>query len=263
LAPAIRAGHTSAVVISLVVTVAITGALIGGYLWVASGRLLAIGPWTLLSWHAWFGLALVPLVVIHILPRRWRVLRPPATGRISRRAVLVAGGFAAAGLLAFRATSALDSILGGTRRFTGSRLLPPGSIPPATTFYGEPAPAIDVRAWRLHVDGRPLSLDELRAIGEVEVTEVLDCTSGWAVETTWRGVPLRSVIEIPASGSVRVRSVTGWSTILDADEARLALLATAVGGAPLPLLNGAPCRLVVPGRRGLDWVKWVDEVSLA
>jgi DMSO/TMAO reductase YedYZ molybdopterin-dependent catalytic subunit len=60
-----------------------------------------------------------------------------------------------------------------------------------------------------------------------------------------------------------VRSVTGWSTVLDADEARLALLATAVSGAPLPLLNGAPCRLVVPGRRGLDWVKWVDEVSLA
>jgi molybdopterin-dependent oxidoreductase-like protein protein len=263
LPPAIRAGHTSAVVISLVVAVAIAGALIGGYLWVASGRLLAIGPWTLLSWHAWFGLALVPLVVIHLLPRRWRVLRPPTRGGVSRRTVLVTGGLAVAGVAAFGATAVLERLLGGTRRFTGSRLLPPGSIPPATTFYGEPAPAIDVRAWRLHVDGRPLSLDELRAIGEVEVTEVLDCTSGWAVETTWRGVPLRSVIEIPASGSVRVRSVTGWSTILDADEARLALLATAVGGVPLPLLNGAPCRLVVPGRRGLDWVKWVDEVSLA
>ena len=68
---------------------------------------------------------------------------------------------------------------------------------------------------------------------------------------------------VPASGSVRVRSVTGWSTVLGADEARDALLATTVGGAPLPALNGAPCRLVVPGRRGLDWVKWVDEVSLA
>ena len=71
------------------------------------------------------------------------------------------------------------------------------------------------------------------------------------------------MIDIPASGSVRVRSVTGWSTVLDHDEASQALLATGVGGAPLPVLNGAPCRLVVPGRRGLDWVKWVDEVSLA
>ena len=149
LPPAIRAGHTSAVVISLVVTVAIAGALIGGYLWVASGRLLAIGPWTVLSWHAWFGLALVPLVVIHLLPRRWRVLRPPARGGVSRRTLLVTGGLAVAGVAAFGATAILERLLGGTRRFTGSRLLAPGSIPPATTFYGEAAPAIDVDAWRL------------------------------------------------------------------------------------------------------------------
>ena len=263
LPPAIRAGHTTAVVISLVVTVAVAGALIGGYLWVASGRLLAIGPWTLLSWHAWFGLALVPLVVIHLLPRRWRVLRPPARGGVSRRTLLMTGGLAVAGVAAFGATAILERLLGGTRRFTGSRLLARGSIPPATTFYGEAAPAIDIDAWRLRAGDRALSLDELRALGEVDQLAVLDCTSGWAVETTWRGVPLRSVIDIPATGSVRVRSVTGWSTVLDHDEASQALLATGVSGTPLPVLNGAPCRLVVPGRRGLDWVKWVDEVSLA
>jgi molybdopterin-dependent oxidoreductase-like protein protein len=264
LPPAIRAGHTTAVVISLAVTLAITGALLGGYVWVASGRLLAIGPWTLLSWHAWFGLALVPLVVIHLLPRRWRVLRPPpARGGVSRRTVLVTGGLAVAGLAASAATSTLDKLLGGTRRFTGSRSLAPGSIPPPTTFYGEPAPAIDIDAWRLRVDGRLLSLDDLRSVGEIERTAVLDCTSGWAVETTWRGVPLSAVMEIPETGSVRIRSVTGWSTILDPGETREALLATGVAGAPLPVLNGAPCRLVVPGRRGLDWVKWVDEVSVA
>jgi DMSO/TMAO reductase YedYZ molybdopterin-dependent catalytic subunit len=95
------------------------------------------------------------------------------------------------------------------------------------------------------------------------VTAVLDCTSGWALETTWRGVPLSSVLDVPDSGSVRVRSITGWSTVLTAPEARDALLATGVAGGPLPVDNGAPCRLVVPGRRGLDWVKWVDEVSLA
>jgi DMSO/TMAO reductase YedYZ molybdopterin-dependent catalytic subunit len=30
----------------------------------------------------------------------------------------------------------------------------------------------------------------------------------------------------------------------------------------LPAANGAPCRLVVPGRRGLDWVKWVSEIQV-
>ena len=57
--------------------------------------------------------------------------------------------------------------------------------------------------------------------------------------------------------------MTGWSTVLTADEARHALLATGVAGGQLPKENGAPCRLVVPGRRGLDWVKWVDEVDMA
>jgi DMSO/TMAO reductase YedYZ molybdopterin-dependent catalytic subunit len=109
---------------------------------------------------------------------------------------------------------------------------------------------------------RSLALDELRALGEVDMTAVLDCTSGWALETIWRGVPLARVLTIHARGSIRIRSITGWSTILSADEAASALLATAVAGQPLPVENGAPCRLVVPGHRGLDWVKWVDEVSL-
>ena len=103
----------------------------------------------------------------------------------------------------------------------------------------------------------------MRQFSETELTAVLDCTSGWAVETTWRGVPLTAVIDVPDRGSVRVRSVTGWSTVLTPDEARQAVLATAVSGVSLPPANGAPCRLVVPGRRGLDWVKWVEDVSLA
>lgn len=41
------------------------------------------------------------------------------------------------------------------------------------------------------------------------------------------------------------------------------MLAWEVAGAPLPLLNGAPCRLVVPDRRGQDWVKWVTDIRPA
>lgn len=261
--PAVRAGRFAVVGLAMVVTVAIAGALIGGFAWVASGRLLWVGPWTFLTLHAWFGLALVPLVVLHLLPRRWRALRPTTRGGVSRRTLLVGGGFALAGVIAFGASSVLDRLLGGIRRSTGSRWLAPGSIPPATTFYGEAAPVIDIEGWHLTVGVRAMTLDDLRALGETEVTAVLDCTSGWAVETTWRGVPLSSVIDVPDRGSVRVRSITGWSTLLTPEEARHALLATAVAGAPLPPGNGAPCRLIVPGRRGLDWVKWVDSVSLA
>jgi hypothetical protein len=261
--PAMRAGRVAVVGLALVVAAAIAGALVGGFVWVASGRLLTVGSWTVLTLHAWFGLAVVPLVVLHLLPRRWRALRPTTRAGVSRRTVLVGGGFALAGLAGFGMTTVLDRLLGGVRRSTGSRWLASRSVPPATTFYGEGPPTIDVDSWHLTLDGRTMALDELRALGEVDMTAVLDCTSGWAVETTWRGVPLTSVVDIPDRGSIRVRSVTGWSTVLTPGEARQALLATSVAGATLPPGNGAPCRLVVPGRRGLDWVKWVDEVSLA
>jgi hypothetical protein len=265
--PAIHASRWRPLVLALVVTLAISGALVGGFLWVATGRLLILGSWTVLTLHTWFGLVLVPLVVIHLLPRRWRVLRPrlssTQTAGVSRRSLLIAGSFGLAGVAMFAVASTLDRALGGERRFSGSRWLPSGGIPPPTTFYGEGTPSIDPAAWRLTAGERMLDLEGLRVLGEVDVTAVLDCTSGWALETAWRGVPLSAVIDLPDRGSIRVRSVTGWSTVLTADEARGALLATGVAGRPLPAENGAPCRLVVPGRRGLDWVKWVTEVSVA
>ena len=96
---------------------------------------------------------------------------------------------------------------------------------------------------------------------------VLDCTSGWAMETTWSGVRLTTVLDAAGAGtdagSIFVRSATGWASSLPPAEADRALIATRVAGAPLPVANGAPCRLVVPDHRGLDWVKWVTEIEVA
>ena len=66
----------------------------------------------------------------------------------------------------------------------------------------------------------------------------------------------------PRGRGVVVRSVTGWLTNLPMDEARECLLATGVAGQDLPPANGAPCRLVVPSRRGVDWVKWIEEIEI-
>jgi DMSO/TMAO reductase YedYZ molybdopterin-dependent catalytic subunit len=41
------------------------------------------------------------------------------------------------------------------------------------------------------------------------------------------------------------------------------LLATRIGGEPLRDGHGAPARLVVPGRRGFWWVKWVERIELS
>jgi Oxidoreductase molybdopterin binding domain len=260
---AVETGRWRRLALAAIVALLVAGALTGGFLWVAGGELLTVGSWTVLTLHAWLGLVLVPVIAVHLLPRRWRVVSATPRNGVSRRTVLATGGLALAGIAAFGLSAVLDSIRGGARRFTGSRWLPSDGVPPATTFYGEGPPSIDPEAWRLKAGDRGLTLADLQALGEIDMTAVLDCTSGWAIETSWRGVPLSAVVAIPERGSIRVRSVTGWSTILTAAEARTALLATGVAGQPLPLANGAPCRLVVPGRRGLDWVKWVTRIETA
>ena len=270
---AARAGRWRRLALGSIVSLGVVAALTGGFLWVASGELLTIGTWTVLTLHAWVGLLIAPLVVVHLLPHRWRVLKPPPRTGVSRRTVLAAGGLGLVGIGAFGLAGLTDRLRGGVRRFTGSRWLPTGGIPPVTTFFGEGTPSIDPDAWRLAVttttSRRELTLEALRALGETEIAAVLDCTSGWAIETGWRGVPLATLLDatgIPASGyraRVSITSVTGWSAVLTMEEARWAFLATGVGGVDLPAGNGAPCRLVVPGHRGLDWVKWVTEVRVA
>ncbi len=275
---AIRARRWRSVALASFLSLATIAALVGGFAWVAGGRILSVGSWTVLTIHAWIGLVLIPLAVVHLSPRRWRLLVPRrhaaagrrASPRLSRRSLLAGGAVGLASIALFGAAQVADRVAGGVRRFTGSRWLPPGGVPPATTFFGEGAPAIDSTAWRLRVHGAGrdarLSAADLGGLGLVDRTAVLDCTSGWALETTWRGVPLPAVLDAAGAGdrpsSVLVRSATGWAISLGPADIDRALLAVGVAGVPLPVENGAPCRLVVPDHRGLDWVKWVVDIEV-
>lgn len=290
---AARRGRWGRLLFGSIVGFVAIAALSGGYLWVAGGALLSVRGWTVLTLHAWAGLVLVPLVIVHVLPRRWLLLRPwsgarrsPRTGvpgegarstlaieRIhpSRRTLLASASLVGAGIGAWIVADILDRVQGGIRRFTGSRPLPPGGVPPPTTFFGEPAPHVDGAAWRVTIRGlvaHNLTLDRvgLATLGTTTRSAILDCTSGWSMETDWSGTPLSAVLDaadpLPAAREVIVRSATGWSAIVPLDEARGCLLATTVAGGPLPVGNGYPCRLVVPDRRGLDWVKWVTEIEV-
>ncbi|MEW5992698.1 MAG: hypothetical protein AB1736_15325, partial [Chloroflexota bacterium] len=85
---AARARRWARLAVALAVSLVAAAALTGGWLWVASGELLwvdagTLGRWTVLTLHAWAGLALVPILVVHLIPRRWRLLRP---GRVSLQA---------------------------------------------------------------------------------------------------------------------------------------------------------------------------------
>lgn len=273
---AVRARRRARLAIGLVVAAATLAPVGLAIAWVGSGRILTLGTVTAMTVHAWFGLVLVPLMAVHLVPRRWRLLRPRALraatrGGLSRRTLLRAASFGAVAVVGVVGANAADRVLGGTRRFTGSRPLPVAGIPPSTTFIADAEPSFAVSPWRLAVSAgaHRMSFDA-EAFDRLPLTDtiaVLDCTSGWSIETAWTGVRLSDVLTAAGVGNgaarVTVRSATGWAAAFDVSEAERLVLATHVAGVPFPAANGAPCRLVAPDHRGHEWVKWVTELEVA
>src|SRR5918999_983395 len=93
--PAFRKRRWGRLALGTLLALLFAAALAGGFTWVASGRILSIGPWTILTLHIWAALALIPVVLVHLWPRRFRLLRPPARApRVSRRTFLATGALA-------------------------------------------------------------------------------------------------------------------------------------------------------------------------
>src|SRR5262249_57305307 len=89
---------------------------------------------------------------------------------------------------------------------------------------------------------------------------------GWYTTQTWQGVSVAWLLA-QAQPTARVqavsfKSITGYRWSLPLEEAHNALLATHVGDQMLDHGHGAPLRLVAPGRRGFQWVKWVTEMEV-
>jgi DMSO/TMAO reductase YedYZ molybdopterin-dependent catalytic subunit len=109
-----------------------------------------------------------------------------------------------------------------------------------------------------------LRLEDLGAVDELVAT--LDCTGGFYSEQRWQGVRIERLLERTdvrsSARHLRVVSVTGYRWSFSLDDARDLMLATKVGGEPLSHGHGAPARLVAPGRRGFQWVKWVTRLEL-
>ena len=159
--------------------------------------------------------------------------------------------------------------------------------------------SIDEKSYRLKVTGNvntplELSLTELKQLGEpVELTAVNQCSgnsrghflpranggqlsNGAMGNARWVGVPLKKVLEKAGvkAGSVQV-SFNGLETppvgdgpdfvkALNLDHALdgEVMLAWQMNGADLPLLNGYPVRLIVPGYYGTYWVKHVFDIRV-
>ncbi|MFC6837413.1 molybdopterin-dependent oxidoreductase [Halomarina ordinaria] len=257
------------VALSVLLAFLALSALATGIAWVL-GYDLDLWGWTLLNLHIGLGLVVVPVLLVHLAAR----FRTPTTADWEgRRTVLQYGALVLFGALAWRAQQALVAVLdtaGADRRFTGSKPHEgSGNRFPVTSWVLDDPDPIAPETWRLHVAGaveRPLELGYDALDARREERALLDCTSGWFVERDWRGVPVADLLDdAGVTGEARwvtFHSVTGYRFGFPVDVARGMLLATHVDGERLTHGHGFPLRLVAPGKRGFQWVKWVTAVEV-
>jgi DMSO/TMAO reductase YedYZ molybdopterin-dependent catalytic subunit len=248
-------------VTSMVLGFGVLLALVTGVAHVA-GVVLAGSPLTTMQVHVGAGLLGGVLTVAHARRRRVRPRRTDLSRRSFVRLTVLTcvAGALEAGVQATGAFTAQP----GTRRPTGSFRLASSAVTdiPATSWLLDRVPTIDAARWRLTVasggSSRDWSLAELAQWDDRQVA-VLDCTGGWWTEQVWSGVRLIRLLPPGATGTVEVTSATGYSRRLPLTDELL--VATGIRGDRLSPAHGWPARLVVPGRRGFHWVKWVGRID--
>src|SRR5438445_2826769 len=157
---------------------------------------------------------------------------------------------------------------------------------------------IDPDKFMLEIKGKvdkplKLSLKEIKKLKASEIVAVNQCSgnsrgffnprvaggqlaNGAMGNARWRGVPLKTVLDM-AGVQQGARQVTfngldgpvadktpDFIKALDIDHASdgEVLLAYGMNGEDLPVLNGFPLRLVVPGYYGTYWVKHLNEITV-
>ena len=245
--------------------------LLSGVIWATAGPQYVAG-FSLITLHALLALVLIAFFAWHVLARRFIFRVPAARGR---RAFLHLGSVSLGGLVAWQAVRTATALLdlpGAARRFTGSYETGSlsGAFPTVSWLFDAPSP-IDRSRWRLSIEGavrQPLNLtyEQVDRMAEDILRATIDCTGGWYSAQEWRGVNVARLLAmcgvLPEALSLTVESVSGYARRFSLEEAPGFLLATQVAGQPLDHGHGFPLRLVAPGQRGFNWVKWVVRIRV-
>lgn len=132
---------------------------------------------------------------------------------------------------------------------------------------------LDISTYRLTVEGlveNPLSLsyEEITAYPSVTEVVLLICPSVFYDNAEWTGVPVADILRQakvkPEAEKVYFKAAGGYRQSLTIEEAMSegVFLAYEVNGQPLPLEHGYPLRLVVRGKYGSRWVKWLTHIEV-
>lgn len=255
----------------IILTVLLILTISSGILWATNGPHY-LGGFSLITIHVFLALSMIGLLIWHLLKKVFILNHPEVR---SRRLFLNTGINFLLGVILWRSTKwgKTEIVANGiNRRFTGSYETGSftGIFPPTIWIADNPEP-IDSSIWELKIDGEILSpyktnYQTIVEFADTEIIATLDCTGGWYSTQTWFGVPLSKLLnkgELKSSAkSVTLSSVTGYYRIFSLKEINKYLLALAVAGTPLAHSHGGPARLVAPGKRGFEWVKWVTKISV-
>lgn len=158
--------------------------------------------------------------------------------------------------------------------------------------------SIDPASYRLNIKGKvdkplSLSLDDIKRMGAEELAAVHQCSgnsrgfldpringgelaNGAMGNAKWTGVPLKKILEMAGLQKDAIQVTFNgldhppvgdgpdFMKALDIDHAMdgEVMLAWAMNGEDLPMLNGFPLRLIVPGYYGTYWVKHLSDIEV-
>jgi DMSO/TMAO reductase YedYZ molybdopterin-dependent catalytic subunit len=136
-------------------------------------------------------------------------------------------------------------------------------------------PDRDATNYRLSVSGlvgqpRTYTLDDLRALPQIDIVRDFQCVTGWRVpQVHWRGVQLSHLLDLAGPTSeataLRLTSFDGtYTESLTLDQARLpdVIVALDMLGGPVSHNHGGPVRLYVAPMYGYKSVKWLNGIEL-
>ncbi|MET7422134.1 molybdopterin-dependent oxidoreductase [Dactylosporangium sp. NPDC005555] len=239
-------------------------------------------PFGFVGAHYWTAWLLAGALLLHLAAKLPAVRRrEPAEVRLTndwtRRGVLTLAA-TAAGVVT---VATVGQTVRPLRRISLLSPRVPGVGPQGVPVNKTAAAARIVRAdasFRLVVTGpagrHALSLADLTALPQATADLPIACVEGWSSGARWHGVRMADLLRLVGADGrddlrVTVDSLeqTGpyrFSTLEPAvANDPLTLLALGIGGEPLHLDHGYPCRLIAPNRPGVLQTKWVTAVTAA